>query len=153
MCGAVAVAFVVTFVLVGAAVLLRTGDSRPDADTRTDAKPHIDTFVFQQGAAKALLRGHNPYAISNYPDIYESGSIDRATGEPRQAVYGPGLSDGRTLRFGFPYLPASLYFATPGYAIVGDHRFAQLAAVALAGVLIWRSRPAAASHSSRPRCC
>jgi len=99
----------------------------------SDVHPHIDVFVFQQQAARALLHGRNPYSIDDFPDIY----ADPATGKPHQEVYGPGMSDGHVLHFGFPYLPASLYFATLGYAATGDHRTAQLAALALSAVLIY----------------
>ena len=76
--------------------------------------PKIDVWIFQQQAAEALFRGENPYEIQDYPDIYRSGTIDPATGEPRQHVYGPGLSDGETLNFGFPYMPLTLYLAALG---------------------------------------
>jgi hypothetical protein len=102
----------------------------------SDVHPHIDVFVFQQQAARALLHGRNPYAIDDFPDIY----TDAATGKPRQEVYGPGMSDGLHLHFGFPYLPASLYLATLGYAATGDYRNAQLAALVVSAVLIYLTK-------------
>jgi hypothetical protein len=102
----------------------------------SDLHPHIDVYVFQQQAARALLGGRGPYAIDNFPDIYAD-----AAGRPRQQVYGPGMSDGRVLRFGFPYLPASLYLATLGYAAAGDFRAAQLAAMVVSALLVYRAKP------------
>ena len=127
------------FAALGGAALSWT--TRP----HSDVDPHIDVFVFQQQGSRALLHGRNPYAIDDYPDIYHSGTIDPATGQTRQEVYGPGMSDGRTLRFGFPYLPMSLYLATIGYAVAGDYRVAQLAALILAAVLLYAARPGATS--------
>jgi hypothetical protein len=102
---------------------------------RAAPEPHIDVFVFQQQASEALLHGKNPYTIT-FRDIYADTpqAADRA-------VYGEGLSEKGVLRFGFPYPPVSLYCATIGYAVAKDHRYAQLAAMTLAGVLIALSRP------------
>ena len=97
--------------------------------------PHIDVWVFQQEAAKELLHGHNPYAMT-FPDIYHS----TLPGYPQQ-VYGPGLVVNDRLQFGFPYPPVSLFLATIGYAIAHDHRYAQVLAIALSGALIGYSRP------------
>jgi hypothetical protein len=101
---------------------------------RSTPDPHIDVYVFQQEASKALLNGENPYTVS-FPDIYRSG----AGGE--RAVYGDDLTEGGRVHFGFPYLPLSLVLALPGYALAGDHRYAQLAAMTLAGALIAFARP------------
>jgi hypothetical protein len=102
---------------------------------RATPEPHIDVFVFQQQASDALLHGRNPYTIT-FRDIY--------AGTPQESdrqVYGQGLSEKGVLRFGFPYPPVSLYCAAIGYAVAGDHRCAQLAAMTLAGVLIAFCRP------------
>jgi hypothetical protein len=100
---------------------------------RTAPDPHIDVYVFQQEGAKALLRGENPYAAT-FPDIYRSTDGVRA-------VYGADLTEGGRVHFGFPYLPLSLFMALPGYLIAGDHRYAQLAAMTLAGALVALARP------------
>jgi hypothetical protein len=92
-------------------------------------RPFIDVHVFQQDAARALLRGRNPYAIT-FPDIYGESPF-----------YGEGVSVGGRLLFGFPYPPLSLLLALPGVLARGDHRYAQLAALALAGALLAYARP------------
>ena len=96
-------------------------------------QPHIDVWVFQQEGASALLQGQNPYAMT-FPDIYHS------TAPGAQPVYGPGLVVNDRLQFGFPYPPVSLILATIGYAIAGDHRYAQVVALALAGLFIAANR-------------
>jgi hypothetical protein len=98
------------------------------------ANPHIDVWVFQQDASRALLEGRNPYAMT-FPDIYNS------TLPGHQQVYGNGLVLDDKLQFGFPYPPVSLLFATIGYAVAHDHRYAQACAMALSGLLIGYSRP------------
>lgn len=96
---------------------------------RAAPTPRIDVFNFQQQAAQALLDGRSPYAMT-FTDIYN-------TGQPgARAVYGADLVQAGRLDFGFPYPPLSLYLSTAGYALAGDHRYAQLAAMALAGLLI-----------------
>ncbi len=92
--------------------------------------PHIDVFVFQRDAAQALLAGLNPYAMT-FPDIYGGSS----------PFYGPGLSVGGRLQFGFPYPPLSLLLALPGQVLAGDHRYAQLVALTAAGGLMAYVRP------------
>jgi hypothetical protein len=96
-------------------------------------QPHIDVWVFQQEGASALLQGQNPYAMT-FPDIYHS------TAPGAQPVYGQGLVVNDRLQFGFPYPPVSLILATIGYAVAGDHRYAQLVALALAGLFIAANR-------------
>jgi hypothetical protein len=96
-------------------------------------RPRIDVFHFQQDSAQALLDGRNPYAIT-FDDIYRHPNFDRS-------VYGTGLARDGKLDFGFPYPPLSLYLSTIGYAVTHDHRYAQLAAMALAGLLIALMRP------------
>ena len=102
---------------------------------RASPSPHIDVFVFQQEGPRALLDGVNPYTIT-FTDIYHGTEQEK----DRQ-VYGHGLSEQGKLKFGFPYPPLSLYFATLGYVIAGDHRYAQLVALTLAGVFIALSSP------------
>jgi hypothetical protein len=101
---------------------------------RLASDPRIDVWVFQQDAASALLDGRNPYTMT-FPDIYHS------TLPGHQEVYGKGLVANDRVQFGFPYPPVSLVLATIGYAIAHDHRYAQAAALAIAGCLIGFSRP------------
>ena len=96
---------------------------------RSSAEPHIDVWVFQQEAAKELLHGKNPYAMT-FPDIYHS------TQPGRQEVYGKGLVVDDRVQFGFPYPPMSLYLSTAGYAAAGDHRYAQATALTLSALLL-----------------
>jgi hypothetical protein len=102
---------------------------------RSSPLPKIDVFAFQQIGAEALLAGKNPYTIE-MPDIYHGTQQERD-----RAVYGQGLSEGGKLKFGFPYPPLSLYLSTIGYVAAGDHRYAQLLALTLAGALVAWSRP------------
>jgi hypothetical protein len=102
---------------------------------RASPLPKIDVFAFQQLGPAALLEGKNPYAIE-MPDIYHGTQQERD-----RAVYGQGLAADGKLKFGFPYPPLSLFLATAGYALAGDHRYAQLVAMTLAGVFVAFCRP------------
>ena len=102
---------------------------------RSSPLPKIDVFAFQQIGPEALLSGQNPYAVE-MPDIYHGTQQERD-----RAVYGQGLAHDGKLRFGFPYPPLSLYFATAGYKLGGDHRYAQVVALTLAGVFVAYCRP------------
>ena len=83
-------------------------------------RPHIDVMTVFHEAVAALGRLQSPYSIT-FPNIYDN-----------EALYGAGLVvDGR-VQFGFPYPPLSLLMAVPAYALGGDVRYAELAAL-LAG--------------------
>jgi hypothetical protein len=97
--------------------------------------PKIDVFAFQQLGPEALLAGRNPYSIE-MPDVYHGTQQERD-----RAVYGQGLAHDGMLRFGFPYPPLSLYFATAGYKLAGENRYAQVVALTLAGIFIAYCRP------------
>ena len=93
---------------------------------RTTPTPFMDVFVFQRDACVAVTNGMNPYAIT-YPDLYGAKAAN---------VYGEGLkADGRLL-FGFPYMPLTLWWNFSGHVAVGDYRYANLIAVALAALMI-----------------
>jgi hypothetical protein len=92
-------------------------------------RPTIDVFVFQQQASDALLHGHNPYALT-FPNIYGHTQF-----------YGAEVTDGRTLLFGFPYPPLSLFLAVLGFVTSGDFRTAQLVALAVAAACLVALRP------------
>lgn len=86
-----------------------------------------DVFVFQQQGSEHLLDGVNPYS-AQYPNIYPPSDAE--------SFYGPDLFDERSLRFGFPYTPLSLFMAVPGYVVGGDFRYGLLASGAiLLGIL------------------
>ncbi len=90
-----------------------------------DASPNppIDVFVWHREAFHALVAGANPYAIQ-IPNLYGHTEF-----------YGPGLADAATVKVGFPYPPLSLALAAPGH-LVGDYRWANLAALTAAGGLM-----------------
>jgi hypothetical protein len=96
---------------------------------RAAPDPGVDVVLFQRESSRALLHGDNPYSIT-FPNPYADPS----------KFYGPGVvRDGR-LDFGYPYPPLSLLLAVPGH-LLGDFRFAQLAAMTAAGALIALARP------------
>lgn len=91
--------------------------------------PHIDVWVFERNAARELLRGHDPYSMT-FPDIYHS------TLPGHQQVYGTGLVVNDRCQFGFPYPPVTLLLTTLGSIVAGDPRYAQAAALAIAGLFL-----------------
>ena len=91
---------------------------------RSSPEPHIDVYYFQRDSSQALLHGVNPYAIT-FPNIYGDST----------PFYGPGMSVGGRLQFGFPYPPLSLFFATLGH-LASDCRYAQLVAMDVAALLM-----------------
>ena len=96
---------------------------------RHSPHPIIDVVVFQRDSVAAILAGHNPYTLT-FPNIYEDGSD----------FYGPGMSVGGRLQFGFPYPPLSLLLAVPGTVLGGDFRYSQLLAMTGSGALIALAR-------------
>jgi hypothetical protein len=94
---------------------------------RHSPNPLIDVVVFQRDGVAALLSGHNPYALT-FPNIYSGTSF--------YDYYGPGMTVGGRLQFGFPYPPLSLLLAIPGEVFGGDFRYSQLIAMTTAGLLI-----------------
>jgi hypothetical protein len=94
--------------------------------------PAIDVHQFQQEAAAALLQGSNPYELR-----YENLSV------PGSPYYSPEVEDGDRLTFGFVYPPLSLLMALPGYVLFGDYRYAALAAISGACLLMAFCRPGA----------
>lgn len=96
----------------------------------TSPNPHIDVWIFERDAARALLNGHNPYAIT-FPDIYHS----TLPGYPQQ-VYGPGLVVNDRCQFGYPYPPVTLLLTTLGYWVTGEPRYAQVVSLVIAGLFI-----------------
>lgn len=97
--------------------------------------PGIDVMMFQHQSWKALLQGWNPYAI-HFADPYPPAASAR--------FYGPGVSVNGELQFGYPYMPLTLLMALPGY-LLGDVRYASLAAMILSAVLIAFARPSRSS--------
>ena len=84
-----------------------------------------DVQALMDGAASALVRGVDPYAIT-VPGVY---------GPDHDWVYGPGvLRDGR-IQYGYPYLPVPLLVVLPAY-LLGDIRLALVAATVLTSWII-----------------
>jgi hypothetical protein len=101
---------------------------------RMAKEPHIDVWTVEMEAAKALLSGTNPFAIT-FPDPYHGTS----------SFFPPGVSVNGRLQFGFVYPPLTLLLCVPGY-LFGDTRFSTLAAMTLSAVLIAQARPG--THAS-----
>jgi hypothetical protein len=91
--------------------------------------------MFQHQSWQALAHGWNPYTI-HFPDPYPAASSAR--------FYGPGVSVNGELQFGYPYMPLTLLMALPGY-LVGDVRYASLAAMVVSASLIAFARPSRGS--------
>ncbi len=79
---------------------------------RTSPNPLIDVWTVQNDGARALLHGQNPYVV-----------VSSAWTGPPPALPCP-----------FVYTPLQLFVSTASYAILGDVRYALLAAVFVAGV-------------------
>ncbi len=77
--------------------------------------PHIDVFELQQGGARALEQGHDPYAAL-FPNPY--------TPEETRRFFG----DQRTELREYPYPPVSLLATTAGHIVGGDVRWVFLGA-------------------------
>jgi hypothetical protein len=92
--------------------------------------PFIDVHVFQRDSLAALLNGRNPYAI-DFPNLYGDGT----------PFYGPGLTAGGRVLFGYIYPPINLLLALPGHLLAGDHRYSHLVAMTLTGALLAYARP------------
>jgi hypothetical protein len=92
--------------------------------------PFIDVHVFQRDSLAALLNGRNPYAI-DFPNLYGDGT----------PFYGPGLTAGGRVLFGYIYPPINLLLALPGHVLAGDHRYSHLVAMTLTGALLAYARP------------
>ena len=98
--------------------------------------PPVDVCVFQREACRALLSGHNPYAITFAVPYDDPGRI-----------YAPGSFANGRLLFGYPYPPISLLWVLPGY-LLGDFRLSHLLAMTLAGGLIGLARPRRAATAA-----
>jgi hypothetical protein len=99
---------------------------------RSTPAPAIDVYNLHQEASAALFSGANPYTIRPR-DIYEP-NVSRW-------VYGPGISVNGRLTVGFPYPPVSLLISSLGYLLAGDCRYAHLAAICAAALLLAYARP------------
>lgn len=92
--------------------------------------PYIDVITVHKEALKALLDGRDPYRIS-FENIY---------GDDSRHFYNPAAIVGKRLAFAYPYPPASILLAVPGYVLFGDYRYSELAWLIIAAALIGFSR-------------
>ena len=92
--------------------------------------PDIDVVPFHYEAFGAFLHGINPYALRLHNPYPPARTAE---------FYAPWMvgKDG-LLNFGFAYPPASFFISLAGQLATGDFRYAQLAALAGAGLLLWR---------------
>jgi hypothetical protein len=92
---------------------------------RMSPAPRIDVMPVHEDAFRALARGSSPYAIT-FEDIYKD----------HEQFYAPEMREGKRIMFGFPYPPLSLLLAWPGEALLGDLRYAEVAALVVAALLL-----------------
>ena len=85
--------------------------------------------MLQTEGIKAFLSSHSPFAAV-FPDIYH-----------RPELYAPGAMHDGLVHQGFPYPPMVFWMDLPGYLLGGDYRWSNLAAMALAALLIAFARP------------
>ena len=88
-------------------------------------RPYIDTWLWGQKAAVALLHGRNPYTIT-IPDI----------SAPNAGNYPPDLIRHGRVMAGYVYPPLSLLTSTAGYLFGGDFRYAELAMLSVSALLL-----------------
>ncbi len=98
--------------------------------------PKIDVWDLQQLSCQALIQGTNPYGIT-IPDTYD-GAVN----------YGPEIQKNGQILFGYCYPPLSLLLTLPGYLLFGDHRYSQVAALAIAAALMGFARPGRLSFAA-----
>jgi len=91
----------------------------------------IDVEAFLREGGRALLHGHDPYAL-HIENPYSPANT--------RHYYSPGtVVDGR-LVYGFPYLPVSLLVTLPGM-LAGDVRLAHLALMVVTSLVLVRIAP------------
>jgi hypothetical protein len=98
---------------------------------RHSSHPAIDVAIFQRDAVDAFMAGRNPFTLK-FQDIYSPAES--------ALFYGPGMSVGGRLQFGFVYPPLSLLLAIPGVVLGGDFRYSQLIAMSITGAFIGSTR-------------
>lgn len=103
---------------------------------KASPSPSIDVWDLHQLSCEALLHGQNPYALT-IPDKYHD-----------DINYGPEIQKDGRLLFGYCYPPLSLLLTLPGYLLFGDHRYSQVAALTLSGLLLGFARPSSYSFAA-----
>lgn len=96
--------------------------------------PTIDVVTVTNAAWDGLRHGHSPYAIT-FADIYGEGS----------KFYAQGAVANGQVQFGYPYPPLTLLLLVPGL-LLGDFRYASLAAILATGLLLAYARPSIESR-------
>jgi hypothetical protein len=91
--------------------------------------PGIDVYDVQMLGCDALRHGRNPFAIT-FPDRYG----------PDAGYYPPGVVVDGTVQCGYFYPPLSLLLDFPAY-LVGDVRYAHVAAITFSAMLLGFLRP------------
>ncbi|HEY1737661.1 MAG TPA: hypothetical protein VGI86_03070, partial [Acidimicrobiia bacterium] len=89
--------------------------------------PRVDVLMFEQVSAHTLAGGHDPYdaGVVRFRDLYRGND------------YGPGLTNGSVLDFGYPYPPLSLALVTASNHWWHDPRRVEFACVAATVVLMF----------------
>jgi hypothetical protein len=85
--------------------------------------PRIDVWTLQQGAADAIIHGHDPYAVA-YPNVY--------AGTAGMQFLAPGVLNGSGWIDVFPYPPLTFLLGAPAMLLFHDVRFMLLATMAIA---------------------
>lgn len=96
---------------------------------RSVPQPFMDVWMLQTEGLKAFRAGHNPFAAV-FVDVYQ-----------RPELYAPGAMRDGLVHQGFPYPPVVFWMDLAGYAVGGDYRWANLAAIALTAILIAFAQP------------
>ncbi len=83
--------------------------------------PRVDVFMLEKISARTLFHGGNPYDahVVRFPDLYHGKN------------YGPSLTNGSVLSFGFPYPPLSLAAVAVSQHWWHDPRRVEFACIAL----------------------
>lgn len=92
---------------------------------RTVPRPPIDVVTVQQKALERIEAGRSPYSMT-FRNIYGSNS----------GFYAQGMATDQEVLFGYPYPPLTLAFTAPADWLLGDFRYAEIVALAVAAFLI-----------------
>jgi hypothetical protein len=93
--------------------------------------PQIDVVEVHKEALDALLARRDPYRIT-ITNVYEPWQV--------RIFYNPKAVFGSRIAIGYPYPPASLLLAVPGYVLFSDYRYSELGLLIAGAALIGYSR-------------
>ena len=91
---------------------------------QSGSRPRIDVWTVQTKGVDAALHGRDPWSVS-FEDVYHLPDL-----------YAPGTVRDGMVHLGFPYPPLTLLMDMPGHLLLGDYRYSNLAAMALAAIFI-----------------